>query len=78
MINIAVFKTVGVKNNASEWFDGEFSDKIDTLNNQYKKIKLMKLHLNEETHREIQIAVQNVIRKRRIFREKVKRKYCKF
>ena len=34
---IALFMTVRVKNNASEWFDGEITDEIHTRGKLFKK-----------------------------------------
>ena len=49
---VAHFKTVRVKNNISESFDGEIADKIHTREKLYKKFKLTKLHVDEEIYRE--------------------------
>ena len=45
---IAPFKTVRIKNNASEWFDGEITEKIHTRDKLYQKFKSTKLHVDEE------------------------------
>ena len=67
---VAPFKTVRVKNNTSDWFDGEVADKIHTLKKLYKIFKLTKLHADEEIYREAGNVIQNLIRKN--FEEKLK------
>ena len=49
---VAPFKTVKVKNNTSEWFDGEIEDKIHTRGKLYKRFKFTKLHVDEEIYKE--------------------------
>ena len=51
---IAPFKTVRIKNNASEWFDQEIVEKIHTRDKPYKKFKSTKLHVDEEIYKEVQ------------------------
>ena len=48
---IAPFKTVRIKNNASEWFDGEITEKIHTRDKLYQKFKSTKLHVDEQIKR---------------------------
>ena len=48
---IAAFKSVKIKNNASEWFDGETAEKIHTRDKMYKKYKSIKLHGDEEIYK---------------------------
>ena len=48
---VAPFKTVRIKNNASEWFDGEITEKIHTRDKLYQKFKSTKLHVDEEIKR---------------------------
>ena len=43
---IAPFKTVRVKNNTKEWFDGEIGDKHDEL---HKRFKLTKLYVMKKS-----------------------------
>ena len=71
---IAPFKTVRIKNNASEWFDGEIAEKIHTRDKLYKKFKSTKLHVDEEIYKEARNTVQNLIRKKKkaYFEEKIK------
>ena len=49
---LALFKTVRIKNNASEWFDGEIAEKIHARDKIYKKFKSTKLHVDEEIYKE--------------------------
>ena len=62
---VAPFKTVRVKNNTSEWFDGEIADKIHTRDKLYKRFKLTKLHVDEEIYKEARNVVQNLIRRKK-------------
>ena len=67
MVNaVAPFKTVGVKNNTSEWFHGEIADKIYTRNKLYKRLNLLqkklykrltKLHVDKEIYKEARNTV---------------------
>ena len=70
---VAPFKTVRVKNNTSEWFDGEIADKIHSCDKLYRRIKLTKLHVDEEIYKEARSVVQNLIRKKKkaYFEEKL-------
>ena len=64
MVNaVALFKTVRVKNNTSEWFDGEIADKIHKRDKLYKRCKLIKLNVDEEIYKEVRNVVQNFIRR---------------
>ena len=75
VVNAVVpFKTVSVKNNTSEWFDGKISNKIHTRDKLYKRYKLTKLHVDKEIYEEAQNIVQNLIRKKKkaYFDEKLK------
>ena len=58
---VAPFKTVRVKNNTSEWFDGEIAGKIHMCDKLYKRFKLTKLHVDEEIYKEARNVVQNLI-----------------
>ena len=62
---VASFKIVSVKNNTSEWFDGEIADKIHTRDKLYKRFKLTKLHVDEEIYKEARNVVQNLIRRKK-------------
>ena len=71
---VAPFKTVRIKNNASEWFDGEIAEKIHTKDKLYKKFKSSELHVDEEIYKEVCNTVRNLIRKKKkaYFEEKIK------
>ena len=62
---VAPVKTVRIKNNRREWFDGEIAEEIHKQDILYKKFKLTKLYVDEDLHRETRIAVQNLIRKKK-------------
>ena len=62
---IAPFKTVRIRENSSQWFDGEIAEKIHTRNKLYKKFKPKKLHVDEEIYKEARNTVQNLIRKKK-------------
>ena len=72
---VAPFKTVRVKNNTSEWFDGETADKIHTRDKLYSRFKLTKLRVDEEIYKEARNVVQNLIQKKKkaYFEEKLKK-----
>ena len=75
VINAVVpFKTVRIKNNASERFDGEIAEKVHTRDKVDKKFKSTKLHVDEEIYKEVRNTVQNFIRKKKkaYFEEKIK------
>ena len=59
---VAPFKTVMVKSNTSEWFDGEI---VHTRDKLYKRFKLTKLHVDEEIYKEARNVVQNLIRRKK-------------
>ena len=57
---VAPFETAMVKNNTSEWFDGEIADEILMCDKLYKRFELTKLHFDEEIYKEAQNIVQNL------------------
>ena len=67
-------KTVRIKTNTREWFDGEIAEEIHKRYKLYKKFKLTKLHVDQDLYREARNAVQNLIRKKKkaYFEEKIK------
>ena len=71
---VAPFKTVRIKNNASEWFDGEIAEKINTRDKLYKRFKSTKLYIDEKIYKKARSTVQNLIRKKKkaYFEEKLK------
>ena len=56
---IAPIKSVRIKNNASEWFDGDIADEIHRRDKPYKKCKLINFHVDEDLYRE----ARNTVRK---------------
>ena len=64
VIAVACFKTVRVKNNTSEWFDGKTADKIHTRDKLYIRFKLTKLYVEKEIYKETQNIVQNFFRRK--------------
>ena len=62
---VAHFKTVRVKSNTSEWFDGEIANKIHTRDKLSKRFKLTKLHVDEESYNQARNIVQNLIRRKK-------------
>ena len=63
---VAPIKTVRIKNNTREWFDGEIGEEIYKRDKLHKKFKLTKLHVDEDLYKEARNAVQNYIGKRKI------------
>ena len=45
--NLAPYKTIRVKNQSSEWFDGELAEQISNRDKLFKKFKKSKLHIDE-------------------------------
>ena len=62
---IVPFKAVRIKNNASEWFDGEIAEKMHTRDKLYKRFKSTKLHVDEEIYKEARNTIQNLILKKK-------------
>ena len=62
---VALIKTVRIKNNTREWFDGEIGEEIYKRDKLHKKFKLTKLHVDENLYKEARNAVQNLIRKKK-------------
>ena len=50
--NLAPYKTTRVKNQSSEWFDGELAELISNRDKLFKKFKKSKLHINELIYKE--------------------------
>ena len=59
--NLAPYKTIRVKNQSNEWFDGELADR-DKL---FKKFKKSKLHIDELIYKEAKNTVQRLIKERK-------------
>ena len=59
--NIAPYKTIRVKNQSNEWFDGEFAEQISNRDKLFKKFKTSKLHFDELIYKESKNRVQRLI-----------------
>ena len=67
VINVVTpIKTVRIKNNTREWFDGEIGEEVYKQDKLHKKCKLTKLYVDEDLYKEARNAVQNSIRKKKI------------
>ena len=65
--NLARYKTIRVKNQSSECFDGELAEQISNRD----KFKKSKLHIDELIYKEAKNTVQRLIKeKRKIFSQK--------
>ena len=51
---VAPFKTVRVKNNTSERFDGEIADKIHKRDKLHERFQWTKLNVDEEIYKDTQ------------------------
>ena len=80
VINIvAPIKTVCIRNNTSEWFDGDITKNIHTRDKLCKMFKSTKLHFDEDTYKEAQKAVQSSVpKKKNTFLEQKLKTHCKF
>ena len=76
--DLAPCKTIRVKNQSSEWFDGELAEQISNRDKLFKKFKKSKLHIDELIYKEAKNTVQRLIKekkKEKKFLEKARRKY---
>ena len=55
--NLAPYKTIRVKNQSNEWFDGEFAEQISNKDKLFKKFKKSKLHMDELMYKEAKNTV---------------------
>ena len=71
--NLAPYKTIRVKNQSNEWFDGELAGQISNRNKLFKKFKKSKLHINELIYKEAKNTVQHLIKekKKKFFSKKL-------
>ena len=65
--NLAPYKTIRVKNQSNEWFDGELAEQISNRDKLFKKFKKSKLHINELIYKEAKNTVQRLIKEKKIF-----------
>ena len=71
--NLAPYKTIRVKNQSSEWIDGELAEQISNRDKLFKKFKKSKLHIDELIQKEAKTTVQRLIKekKKRFFSKKL-------
>ena len=50
--NLAPYRTIRVKNQSNEWFDGELAEQIYNRDKLFKKFKKSKLHIDELIYKE--------------------------
>ena len=70
---VAPTKTIRVKNNTNEWFDGETVEKITARDKLFRKFKKPKLTVGEKLYKEARNTVQALIKdnKRKLLHEKL-------
>ena len=71
--NLAPYKTIRVKAQPNEWFDGELAEQISNRDKLFKKLKKSKLHIYELIYKEAKNTVQRLIKekKRNFFSKKL-------
>ena len=71
--NLAPYKTIRVKNQSNEWFDGELAEQISNRDKLFKKFKKSKLHIDELMYKEAKNTVQRLIKekKKKFFSKKL-------
>ena len=71
--NLAPCKTIRVKNQSNEWFDGELAEQISNRDKLFKKFKKSKLHIDELIYKEAKNTVQRLIKekKKKFFSKKL-------
>ena len=65
--NLAPYKTIRVKNQSNEWFDGELAEQISNRDKLFKKFKKSKLHIDEVIYKEATNTVQRLIKEKKKF-----------
>ena len=63
--NLAPYKTIRVKNQSNEWFDGELAEQISNRDKLFKKFKKSKLHIDELIYKEAKNTVQGLIKEKK-------------
>ena len=63
--NLAPYKTITVKNQSNEWFDGELAEQISNRDKLFKKFKKSKLHIDELIYKEAKNTVQRLIKEKK-------------
>ena len=77
--NLAPYKTIRVKNQSNEWFDGELAEQISNRDKLFKKFKKSKLLIHELIYKEAKNTVQCLIKekKKNFFSKKLEEKIGK-
>ena len=60
--NLAPYKTIRVKNQSNEWFDGELVEQISNRDKLFKKFKKSKLNIDKLMCKEAKNTVQRLIK----------------
>ena len=70
---VAPIKTIRVKNNTNEWFDGQVAEKIATRDKLFRKFQKSKLSVDEILYKEARNTAQALIKdkKRKLLQEKL-------
>ena len=63
--NLAPYKTIRVKNQSNEWFDGEPAEQISNKDKLFKKFKKSKLQIDELIYKEAKNTVQRLIKEKK-------------
>ena len=71
--NLAPYKTIRVKNQSNEWFDGELGEQISNRGKLFKMFKKSKFHIDELIYKEAKNTVQRLIKgkKKKFFSKKL-------
>ena len=65
--NLAPYKTIRVKNQSSEWFDGELAEQISNRDKLFKKFEKSKLCIDMLIYKEAKNTVQRLIKQKKKF-----------
>ena len=57
MNNLAPYRTIRVKNQSNEWFDGELAEQISNRDKLFKKFKKSKLQMDQLLYKEAKNTV---------------------
>ena len=63
--NHTPYKTIRVKNQSNEWFDGELAEQISNRDKLFKMFKKSKLHIDELIYKEAKSTVQRLIKEKK-------------
>ena len=71
--NLVPYKTIRVKSQSNEWFDGELAEQISNRDKLFKKFQKSKLYIDELIYKEAKNTVQRLIKekKKKIFSKKL-------